>query len=380
MSNEQVNLLSKLVFESYVNEVCLDYALKEKFLSSEKIGNSFPIYKVIKMYPLLKRYGLSMQVFLWLSKFLIVPVVFCLSFLNIIFALLFFISPLRRDISALPEEVLFSNDNNFKLFRYLYDDFDERVHFVCKRQISGLRYLSARDFLVSFYVVINVLYKIILFENTEEVRRGDLVFHVIDLLTIVWFSVFSYKLVVEEGRNIITDCNLQRWSYVLTHLSSQCSVIQHAYIHEDIKFNYPFGNIRCLYVFDSKFKDIFSVYYNVVSIKKIRPNILLDEFESLKPLLFLASSAPYIDSELSFLKSIRKSHDYFIVLKLHPRHVYDSKVLELKALSDRVVGSNVFPNSEYMVSYDSFLGYEYKAMGKKVVFLKDNNVKDYFHF
>ena len=88
-------------------------------------------------------------------------------------------------------------------------------------------------------------------------------------------------------------------------------------------------------------------------------------------MLFLASSAPFLEVEINFIERVKREFDFFIVVKLHPRHVYDESVSRLTALADHVAAPAVFPDCDYQVSYDSFLGYEYKALGKNVLFLKD---------
>jgi len=378
MVADSVRYHSRLIFESYVNEVCLDYALKEKILANVRQADALPNYKIVSTFFLFKKYGLIIPYTLRLFSIFVIPMLLLISLsLNLILSVLFFVFPFQKNISDLPKEILLPVDNNFKLFRYLYDDFDSRLYFVCKRPATYIMYFSAGDFLKSFQIVVSVLVRIIMFRNTRQVRRKDLVFHVIDLIPISWLSLFIQKLTTEE-KTFITDCNLQRWSYLLTHMTTNCSLIQHAYIHKGLQFDYSFGSVSYLYVFDPVFKSDFTDYYQVENIGIIRPTYELATFQSEKKVLFLASSAPFMNFELRFLQFIRHHYDFYIIVKLHPFHIYDASISKLTILADIVIEKDVFPDCDYMVSYDSFLGFEYKSMGKNVHFLKDGKWEDYF--
>jgi hypothetical protein len=377
MQNKSVKIISDLIFESYVNEVCLDSALKDKFLA-DKVGiEKFPAYKALSLYPLFKKYGVFVLGVLWVLRFLMVPAVFLLSIVSIFMSMVVLVWPRRRKLTDLPESICLPNTPNLKLFNYLYCDMGGRVFFICKRPFQFVSYLSPVDFIKSFLVVVRVLAKTIAFKGRERVFRRDLVLHMFDLISMAWFSLFVCKLAA-RGKEFVTDSNHQRWDYMITHLSPRCDVIQHAYIHADLKFDYPFGQIKCLYVFDPMFEQVFLNYYSISAVDIIKPKLKLDLITSEKRVLFLASSAPFLNIEIDFLNLIRQKFDFYIVVKLHPSHVYDSSVKHLIALADRVVGKTVFPDCDYMASYDSFLGYEYKALGKCVVFLKDKVSEDLF--
>ncbi|MHC8355007.1 hypothetical protein ACYZTL_07195 [Pseudomonas sp. LB3P81] len=377
MQNKSVKILSDLIFESYINEVCLDRAMKDKFLADKPRIENFPAYKALSIYPLFKKYGLLILAILWVVRLLMVPAVFLFSIISLLMSFVVLVWPHKRKLADLPENICLPNTQNLKLFKYLYGDLKGRVFFVCKRPFDFVGYLSPADFVKGFLIVVRVLAKTLAFKGSERVLRRDLILHMFDLVSMAWFSLFIHKL-ASKGKAFVTDSNHQRWDYVITHLSKRCDLIQHAYIHADLKFDYSFGQIKCLYVFDSMFEQVFLNYYTVSAVDVIIPNLKLDLVTSEKPVLFLASSAPFVNIEIDFLKQIRQKSDFCIVVKLHPSHVYDSSVKQLTVLADRVVGRAVFPDCDVMASYDSFLGYEYKALGKRVVFLKDEISEDLF--
>ncbi|NMX92991.1 MULTISPECIES: hypothetical protein [unclassified Pseudomonas] len=370
MSYKSISSLSELILQAYVNEVCLDRSLKAKFLASEPLAEALPQYKVMPLLSLRKRYGVPVLWLLWLMKFSILPMLALAALGNLLLALVFLLPLFRRHATALPQTVCLPNTKNLKLFHYLFDDFDQRMRFECRRPWAVLRYLDAKDYLRAVLIVWRVLWSILTYPTQQGVRRKDLIFHVLDLLPLVWFSLFVCKL-SGLGKQLVTDCNLQRWDYIATHVTSYCSIIQHAYIHADLEFAHPFGQVDCLYVFDPEFEAVFSRYYHFKRTDIIKPKLKLDDMGSEKEVLFLASSAPFLAIEIDFIERVKSRFDFFVVVKLHPRHLYDESVSQLTSLADHVAAPAVFPDCDYQVSYDSFLGYEYKALGKNVLFLKD---------
>lgn len=370
MPSNQVSLLARLLLESYVNEVRLDRRLKEKFLKAGSEVDALPQYKIMPLFSLWKRYGNKLLLVLWCIRLVLLPLLAVAALLNIVLALVFACLPLRKSSADLAEPVCLPNTDNFKLFHYLFDDFFQHARFRCKRPWAMLRYLSATDYLRALLIIWCVLFAISRYAPQHGVRRGDLIFHAMDILPLTWYALFVSKL-SQAGKSFITDCNMQRWTYIGTHLSERFSVIQHAYIYDDLAFTHPFGGVDCMYLFGMEFEGLFSRYFNFRRTAPIRPKLDLQHMNSDRKVLFLASSAPYVQAEIDFLQQVKNNFDFFTVVKLHPRHVYEDTVAQLTALADRVVEATCFPECDVMVSYDSFLGYEYKALGKDALFLKD---------
>lgn len=371
MRANAISSLSRTVVESYVNEVCLDRALKNKFLASEAAADALPQYKIMPLFSLWKRHGRKFLLMLLVLRLVLLPALAVAALGNLVMAV---VALLRKRLSAadLPDSISLPNSNHLKLFHYLFDDFDQRVSFRCKAPWAMLPYLSAADYLRATLIVWRVLFAIGCYREQQGVRRRDLIFHAVDVMQLTWFALFVEKA-GRAGKAMVTDCNLQRWDYIATKLTDRCSVIQHAYIHGDIEFTNSFGTVDCLYVFDAGFEAVFANYYKFRTSAIIRPKLDLQQVGEGKRVLFLASSAPYVEFEIDFLQRVKNNLDFFVVLKLHPRHVYESSVERLIALADAMLDAACFPECECMVSYDSFLGFEYKALGKMVLFLKDED-------
>lgn len=371
MRASSVSSLPRIIVESYVNEVCLDRALKNKFLANEAAADALPQYKIVPLFSLWKRHGRKFLLMLLVMRLLLLPALAVVALCNLALAVT---ALLRKRLSTadLPDSINLPNNDYLKLFHYLFDDFDQRVSFRCKSPWAMLPYLSAADYLRAIVIVWRVLIAIGCYREQLGVCRSDLIFHAVDVVQLTWFTLFVEKT-GRAGKALVTDCNLQRWDYIATKLTDRCSIIQHAYIHGDIEFANPFGTVDCLYVFDTGFEAVFARYYKFSTSAIIRPKFDLQKVGEGKRVLFLASSAPYLQFEIDFIRRVKSGLDYFVVVKLHPRHVYDSSVEQLLALADEVLSVSCFPDCECMVSYDSFLGYEYRALGKKVVFLKDES-------
>ncbi|WP_139199615.1 MULTISPECIES: hypothetical protein [unclassified Pseudomonas] len=361
--------VARVVFNAYLNEVRLDIALRDKFLSRERAASFLPRYKMMVILPFYRKHPRLVSVGLWIASIALLPTLFVGSFLLALAGMLY--ACLKRlPYSDLDEEVCFPVNNNFKLYYYLFSDFNRRQKFLCRKAFAFMGYFSVSDFVRVFCVVQCVLWYCLTNRYNKDIRFRDLSLHLRDLFSISCFAIFVVQLDA-HGKRPITDSNLQRWDFIISHLASRASLIQHAFIHGDIDFEVPFGRLSRLYVFDPIFVDMFARYFTIEEIGKVSPKINMSSCSSSKPTLFLASSEPYLDVEIEFLRFVRVHLDCHVLVKLHPKHIYGDAVNILLGLADEVVGRSDFPDSDYMASYDSFLGYEYRSLGKRVLFLKD---------
>jgi len=370
MSESKVVQIARVVFSSYLNEVRLDIALRDKFLVGEPAVDSLPRYKMMVILPYYKKYPKLISIMLWMVLFSILPALFLgslfLGLIGIVVAL--FRRPLKY--TDLDDEICFPVSNNFKLYDYLFSDFHRRRKFQCRKAFAFFSYFSVADVIRAVLVAQCVVFFVLTKRYSSDVRFRDILLHLRDLIPICCFSVFISQLEV-HGKRPMTDSNLQRWDFIISHLSTRGSLIQHAFIHSDIKFEVPFGRLGKLYVFDPVFVEAFAQYFSIEQVGKVSPKINMTPCRSSKPTLFLASSKPYLDIELDFLRFVRSHFDYYVLVKLHPKHIYGDSAGAILELADEVVDKTEFPDSDYMASYDSFLGYEYKSLGKKVLFLKE---------
>jgi hypothetical protein len=361
--------ISQVVFNAYLNEVRLDIAVRDKFLAREPAASFLPRYKMMVILPFYKKHPRLVSLGLWGASVALLPALFFSSILLVLLGMLYACFRRLPRYADLNEEICFPVTNNFKLYHYLFSDFDRRQKFLCRRTFAFIDYFSVFDFARAFFVVQCVLWYCLTKRYNKDIRFRDVSLHLRDLISISCFAVFVAELDA-HGKRPITDSNLQRWDFIVSHLAPCASLIQHAFIHADIDFEAPFGRLGKLYVFDLSFVETFARYFTIEQVGKVAPKINMRPCSSTKPTLFLASSEPYVDIEIEFLRFVRAHLDYHVLVKLHPKHIYGGAVNTLLEMADEVVGGGDFPDSDYMASYDSFLGYEYKSLGKRVLFLK----------
>jgi hypothetical protein len=362
--------IARVVFNAYLNEVRLDIALRDKFLAREPAASFLPRYKMMVILPFYKKHPWLVSLGLWVASVALLPTLFIGSILLALMGMLYACFRRRPRYADLNEEICFPVSSNFKLYHYLFSDFDRRQKFLCRKAFAFVDYFSVFDFVRAFFVVQYVLWYSLTNRYNKDIRFRDLSLHLRDLISISCFAVFVAQLDT-HGKRPITDSNLQRWDFIVSHLAPCASLIQHAFIHADIDFEAPFGRLGRLYVFDPLFVEVFARYFTIEQVGKVAPKINMSSCSSSKPTLFLASSEPYLDIEIDFLRFVRTHLDYHVLVKLHPKHIYGNAVNTLLGMADEVVGRSDFPDSDYMASYDSFLGYEYKSLGKRVLFLKE---------
>ncbi|WP_210643499.1 hypothetical protein [Pseudomonas sp. Tri1] len=370
MTEVKLIKIAQVVFSAYLNEVRLDIALRDKFLAREPSASFLPRYKMMAILPFYKKHPGLVVLGLWAASVTLLPVLFVGSILLVLMGMLYACCRRLPRYADLDEEICFPVSNDFKLYHYLFSDFDRRQKFLCRKAFALVEYFSVSDFVRAFFVIQCVLWYCLTKSYNKNVRFRDVSLHLRDLISISCFAVFVAQLDA-HGKRPITDSNLQRWDFIISHLAPRASLIQHAFIHADIDFEAPFGRLGKLYVFDPLFVEVFARYFTIDQVGKVAPKIRMSACSSSKPTLFLASSEPYLDIEIEFLRFVRAELDYHVLVKLHPKHIYGDAVNILLGMADEVVDRSDFPDSDYMASYDSFLGYEYKSLGKRVLFLKE---------
>ncbi|WP_145959459.1 hypothetical protein [Vibrio penaeicida] len=197
--------------------------------------------------------------------------------------------------------------------------------------------------------------------------------HFYDLPNICLLTVLLDKL-NNSDHYVFTDSNLQRWDYLQSHLVSKNGVLQHGFIYSDIIFPQRFGVVDQLFLFSNQFEPVFSSYFDYKSVSLIKTSMRLsyyDEVSDDKKICLLASAQPYVEYEVAYINEKIDRDKYHVLVKLHPKHVYSEEELQkLEGVADKMIIDTFFPECDLMVSYDSFLGYEYSSLGIPVIFIK----------
>lgn len=174
----------------------------------------------------------------------------------------------------------------------------------------------------------------------------------------------------------ITDDHYQRWSFVLSHRAQRLWIVQHGFLFDDIDFPYGYGRLACLICRDPLFVPKFETYYAVEAVVTLPSEMVLERTDIGDRAVFLASSSVSIDSELELITALKQRSKVPIIVKLHPHHSYDERAGRLTALADYVAAADQFPDCRVLVVFNSFLEFQYRALGKKTVSIERAGTPD----
>ncbi|WP_157351602.1 hypothetical protein [Aliarcobacter butzleri] len=239
------------------------------------------------------------------------------------------------------------------------------------------RYLTHKDLYLIFLYSIKNIYFVknnkILF---EPLIYNSLKLHMNDIMKLEAYKFFLKKHDIQSNNIIIHD-HYDRWAYIssVTIKLSKLHIVQHGFIDNSILFNYKQGKVDVLYLYDNKFYPIFMQYFSeIISTKKVSTNIALTDLKTNKKIVFIASSLPYINIELDCIRLLIDIQEIELVVKIHPSYDYKNKFNKyVKQIT--FVDKNIFPDADITITYNSFLGYEYKLLGKEVYWLEEYESK-----
>jgi hypothetical protein len=189
----------------------------------------------------------------------------------------------------------------------------------------------------------------------------------------------SYLLTVyildNPGVIVLTEDHYQRSAFIISKL--QCKkfvIVQHGFIDDSIKFSIQFGKIDHLILRDINFLKSFKTYYKVDNYGLLLRNI--DSMFLNKNLVkscFLASSSPFIDFEIKFAKLFKSKYNFKLIVKKHPRHIYNREKLNtlLSLTDEQWIDEFLYPNSCLFISHSSFLEFDYLSAGSFTFKLSD---------
>lgn len=201
-----------------------------------------------------------------------------------------------------------------------------------------------------------------------------------DLLNLYLLSNY---LIENPKLSVFSDDHYQRNAFIVSNLQGQnYYVLQHGFIDDSIKFPKRFGKINSLLIYDLSYLNKFKCYFDVVNHAIVKTNsFCFSKRSDLKNTCFIASSSPYVDFEIEFAKLFKSRYRFKIILKKHPKHVYDTnKFREFEKIFDEEwLDEECFPNSGLFISYASFLETYYKSNGINTFNLKSySKIEDIF--
>ena len=185
-------------------------------------------------------------------------------------------------------------------------------------------------------------------------------------------DAFALLMLAEFARlnpeaTFITDDHYQRWSFVLSTAAQRLWIVQHGFLYEDINFPYGYGRVACLICRNPLFLPKFEAYYEIDTMVTLPTELVLNPSEIGARAVFLASSSVSIDAELALIITLKQRSKAPVIVKLHPHHSYDDRASQLTSLADRVAAADEFPDCRVLVTFNSFVEFEYRGLGKTTV-------------
>jgi hypothetical protein len=340
-----------VVLKALENERALDIHLKNKFHKNNEDGY-LPNYKILKLISFRKRLG-----WFFFPAIIIWSIISLVN--SFVMAIFFVVAAVFKKPLAFDCVTHIISTSSLSIIEVIKS---ERENFICDEfnciSPSNFQQYSKEKCFECLMAVVILYFKILFYPNFKGMRI-EMLLHARDSVSLI--SLCS--LIIQFPNHIfVTDDHYQRWSYILSNLSSNFILIQHGYLDSDINFPNKFGSIGTLYLRSIDFGVRFSKYFDVYRMKiyKIKINFHPNEFSDRA--IFIASSSPFIEHEIDLARKLSLA-GIPIILKLHPYHVYDNKLNILLSLASYVCQSNENPLCEIFVSYNSFLYYDYVQSG-----------------
>lgn len=356
--NKNKSYLIKIIHESYLNERALENHLKIK----HSISNNFFDFKVLQFSSYFANASILYNITILLCCIFFLISQILIGIILLFFSFFFLLIPKTTPKNLLSQTSLSYSLNNIVLKLNLKPS-----------DFFNLSVLNLM-FLVKTTRLFNYFFFIIKFSYYSFISNSNMFLLFLNMMDLFKQYLISVYLIDTPEVVIITDDHYQRNAYLFSKLCGEnYIVIQHGYIDDSIKFPYKFGTIALLYLKDPSFLKSFQTYFLV------KQNILLDNPSiSFSPkdfnrTCFLASSSPFIDSEIKFLQLFKKYFNVKVIVKKHPKHSYNrSKLKLLLGLADyEWIDNEFFPNSKLFISYSSYLEFEYISLGSYTFKLSD---------
>lgn len=347
--------LVQVVLQALENERCLD--LRYRQLNPELVGaDRLPNYKVMKQVALRRRFGALYPLFILLAQWAM-PLLSGAQWVAGLLRSLRGRSPDKRihAIATAPANRVII-EAGLKAAG-IGPGSDANVH--CAASLAAA--LGWRAVLCAIGDHIALLVRVLALPRGI---RGDTLLHTRDGFSLLLLARFARTF---PDHVFATDDHYQRWAFVLSHCSANLVLVQHGYLDRHIKFAHPFGALKVVCIRDESFAGDFLAYYVTEQL------VVFSSLHALVPVggrddaLFLASSFPSIDQEIALLRLLSGRLAAPVIVKFHPSHSYDDRKALLAELASHTCSPSDYPQCQVFVSFNSFMEYDYRALGKATV-------------
>lgn len=359
------------VLDIFYNSVCNEIDAEENFLRRiDKKLNFVPV-RVVKSIKYIDKFHINkfFYTLLCISLFFLFPLYFLLKIrfnfkneykfydiTNMILVADNRIESLCKKISELKDlEMVFININQPSKDYYIDIDSFISIKIIIKSYI---------------YSVVSLFYMIVKLKRKTDFPQVYVAYD--------WYKTyFILEGFTSYSDNIYFSNHYDRWSTMFDFLfeDKRLILIQHGILPDDLTLTYKLKNLKKIYHFDEKSKEIFMKLFecNNSNFGIINLKIKLTPIESYKKTILIIGQPHSMEREIEIIESIKEL--YSVYVKPHP--LYDNskyKINGVKLILDR----DFFPNVDIALTYESTLGLEYEVSGVNVLWWKEMTNQEIF--
>lgn len=190
--------------------------------------------------------------------------------------------------------------------------------------------------------------------------------HVTSIFELVAFNNYLENLISNNTKEITLTNHYDRWITLICEKGNfKVNIIQHGVFYEDFTPTHKINNVKSFRGINEKQLNIFSsnISYDSTFAKLLlKPNLDIAEDDRCDVLII--SNPFYLADELEIYQSL-KTQCVDVKFRPHPLYI-NSEVLKIVDADDLCQGKR-FPNPNCCLCKSSTLGYEYQALGYKLV-------------
>jgi hypothetical protein len=347
-----------MLYQALCNEIRLDQRYREIFGAKGFYIN----YKIMKQVALKSKFG-----------FLLTPAIFTLAWIMpaILFArwilmlgISFRAPATKRDVKSV-WVVPTTPTNDILIRSLLARDKRNNLRVLTLNNLSTSlpSHLDVCAVMAAGWQTFCLILRIILLST----NRTALLLHARDAMSMLLLAKFARS---HPNDLFATDCHYQRWSFILSHAANDLVLVQHGILDLAIGLPYKGGVVRKVIVRDEASAKGWRQYYRSIQEETIYvQNVELEANPYSNAAVFLASSFPTIDLEISFIRALRHAAPTPLIVKLHPAHRYDNRRSQLITFADYVCRPDENPSCAVFVSHSSSMEMIYRQIGIPTVSL-----------
>jgi hypothetical protein len=357
-----------ILYNSLCNEIRLDQRYREIF----EVKGFYINYKIMKQIALKSKFGFLVTPVFFILAWVMPAIIFLRWILMLGISLGAPASPaLKRDVTSV--WIIPTSPSNEVLIRSaLARGKRTNIHtLILSNMWTNLTSRLGMNAVMAIgWQALCLIIRIIFFGT----NRTALLLHSRDAMSLLVLAKFARS---HPNDLFVTDCHYQRLSFILSHTANELVLVQHGFLDSAIGLPFKGGTVMQVIVRDNASAKGWGQYYR--SIQKYTINMQkldLDANPYSHDAVFLASSFPMIDMEISFIHALRLSASIPIIVKLHPSHLYDNRRSQLTIFADYVCRPDENPSCAVFVSHSSSMETTYQQNGIPTVSLQRESTTD----